>query len=196
MNTETVGPQTDARNPGAPARSSGEAASITSRLAPLTLALATTLATPAHLQIAGRTTALQERLLCVVAALQGSLQRTGRLIARIDREIVPETAPASALREARSMVDLSGAAEKATATGGIRTTHELPTPPEPMDSLQEKLLAVFDTVQGTLQRSDRLIAHIDREIVPEMAPPVRDARRTLNAQTPSRRSSSGDARTS
>jgi paraquat-inducible protein B len=68
---------------------------------------------------------------------------------------------------------------KAAPIGWNRPIPELPTQPGSLDSLQEKLVAVVDTLQGTLQRADRLIAHIDQEVVPEVAPTLRDAQRTL-----------------
>jgi paraquat-inducible protein B len=68
---------------------------------------------------------------------------------------------------------------KAAPIGWNRPIPELPTQPGSLDSLQEKLVAVVDTLQGTLQRVDRLIAHVDQEVVPEVAPTLRDARQTL-----------------
>ena len=59
---------------------------------------------------------------------------------------------------------------------------ELNTQPGNLDSLQERLLAVVEAMQGTLQRTDRLIAHIDQDVVPELAPTLRDARQTLDQQ--------------
>lgn len=70
-----------------------------------------------------------------------------------------------------------------TRTAAIRWNlqiPELPTQPGSLDSLQEQLLAVVDALQGTLQRTDRLIAHIDQDVVPELAPTLRDARQTLD----------------
>jgi hypothetical protein len=56
---------------------------------------------------------------------------------------------------------------------------EQPTRPASLDALQERLLAVVEGMQGTLQRTDRLIARIDQAVVPELAPTLRDARQTL-----------------
>lgn len=64
----------------------------------------------------------------------------------------------------------------------LRTGH-LPTQPGNLDSLHERLLAVVEAMQGTLQRTDRLIAHIDQDVVPELAPTLRDARQTLDQQS-------------
>ena len=69
---------------------------------------------------------------------------------------------------------------KAAAINWNRPTPELPTQPGSLDSLQEQLLAVVEALHGTLQRTDKLIAHIDQEVVPELAPTLRDARQTLN----------------
>lgn len=68
---------------------------------------------------------------------------------------------------------------KAAAIAWNRQIPELPTQPGSLDSLQEQLLAVVEALQGTLQRTDRLIEHIDRDVVPEVAPILRDARKTL-----------------
>jgi paraquat-inducible protein B len=69
---------------------------------------------------------------------------------------------------------------KAAPIGWNRPIPELPTQPGSLDSLQQKLESVVDTLQATLQRADHLIAHIDQEVVPEVAPTLRDARRTLD----------------
>lgn len=69
---------------------------------------------------------------------------------------------------------------KAARIGWNQPIPELPTQHGSLDSLQEQLVAVADTLQGTLQRADLLIAHIDQEVVPEVAPTLRDARRTLD----------------
>lgn len=61
-----------------------------------------------------------------------------------------------------------------------RPIPELPTQPGSLDSLQEQLLAVVEALQGTLKRTDSLIEHIDRDVVPEIAPTLRDARATLD----------------
>jgi len=57
---------------------------------------------------------------------------------------------------------------------------ELPTQPGSLDSLQEQLLAVVESLQGTLKRTDQLIKHVDGDVVPELAPTLRDARKTLD----------------
>lgn len=68
---------------------------------------------------------------------------------------------------------------KAAGIGWNQPIPELPTQPGSLDSLQEQVSAVVDTLQGTLQRADRLIDHIDQTVVPEVAPTLRDARQTL-----------------
>lgn len=68
---------------------------------------------------------------------------------------------------------------KAAAISWNRQTPELPTQPGSLDSLQEQLLAVVEALQGTLQRTDHLIANIDQNVLPEIAPTLRDARKTL-----------------
>lgn len=57
---------------------------------------------------------------------------------------------------------------------------ELPTQPGSLDSLQEQLLAVVESLQGTLKRTDQLIKHVDGDVVPELAPTLREARKTLD----------------
>jgi paraquat-inducible protein B len=69
---------------------------------------------------------------------------------------------------------------KATAIKWNRQIPELPTQPGSLDSLQEQLLAVVEALHGTLQRTDHLIEHIDQDVVPELAPTLRDARKTLD----------------
>lgn len=69
---------------------------------------------------------------------------------------------------------------KVTAINWSRQVPELPTQAGSLDSLQEQLLAVADALQGTLQRTDHLIAHVDQDVVPELASTLRDARRTLD----------------
>ncbi len=69
---------------------------------------------------------------------------------------------------------------KAGAIDWALPVPELPTQPGSLDSLQAQLLAVVDALQGTLQRADRLIAHVDQEVVPELAPTLRDVRQTFN----------------
>jgi paraquat-inducible protein B len=68
---------------------------------------------------------------------------------------------------------------KAAAIDWRRPTPELPTQPGSLDSLQEQLLVVAETLQGTLQRVDRLVGRLDQEVVSELAPTLRDARGTL-----------------
>lgn len=69
---------------------------------------------------------------------------------------------------------------KSAAIDWSQPMPELPTQPGSLDSLQGQVLAVVESLQGTLQRTDRLIAHLDQEVVPELAPTLRDARQTFN----------------
>ena len=68
---------------------------------------------------------------------------------------------------------------KATAISWNRPVPELPTQPGSLNSLQEQLPVVIEALHGTLQRADRLMTHIDQDVVPELAPTLRDARQTL-----------------
>lgn len=69
---------------------------------------------------------------------------------------------------------------KGAAINWSQPIPELPTQAGSLDSLQEQLVAVVDALHGTLQRTDKLIAHIDQDVVPEIAPTLRDARKTLD----------------
>lgn len=69
---------------------------------------------------------------------------------------------------------------KASAIDWSQSIPELPTQPGSLDSLQEQLLAVVEALHGTLQRTDKLIGHIDQDVVPELATTLRDARKTLD----------------
>lgn len=60
-----------------------------------------------------------------------------------------------------------------------RRIPELPTQPGTLDSIQDQILAVADVLRSTLERADRLIDGIDRELAPELAATLKDARRTL-----------------
>lgn len=68
---------------------------------------------------------------------------------------------------------------KAAAINWNLPPPELPTQPGSLDSLQEQLVAVVEALHGTLGRTDKLIAHIDQDVVPEIAPTLRDVKQTL-----------------
>ncbi len=57
---------------------------------------------------------------------------------------------------------------------------ELPTQPGSLDSLQDQLETIATTLQHTLQHTDKLITRLDREVVPELADTLRDARKALD----------------
>jgi paraquat-inducible protein B len=69
---------------------------------------------------------------------------------------------------------------KASAINWNKTIPELPTQPGSLDSLQEQLEAVVEALHGTLQHTDKLIGHIDQDVVPELASTLSDARKTLD----------------
>src|SRR6185369_15874115 len=69
---------------------------------------------------------------------------------------------------------------KAATISWNRPIPELPTQPGSLDSLQEQLEAVVEASHGTLQHTDKLIGHIDQDVVPELASTLRDARKTLD----------------
>lgn len=55
----------------------------------------------------------------------------------------------------------------------------LPTQPGAIDSLQEQLQGLMETLQKTLEHTNRLVASVNDEVVPELAVTMRDARKTL-----------------
>lgn len=57
---------------------------------------------------------------------------------------------------------------------------EMPTQPGSLDSLQDQLETIASTLQHTLQHADKLITRLDREVAPELADTLRDARKTLD----------------
>ena len=57
---------------------------------------------------------------------------------------------------------------------------ERPTQPGSLDSLQDQLETIATTLQHTLQHTDKLITRLDREVVPELADTLRDARKALD----------------
>ncbi|HEX8964168.1 MAG TPA: MlaD family protein [Rhodocyclaceae bacterium] len=61
-----------------------------------------------------------------------------------------------------------------------RTVPELPTQAGSIDSLQQQLQHLMDTLQKTVERADHLIAGVDGQLVPELTATLRDARKTLN----------------
>lgn len=57
---------------------------------------------------------------------------------------------------------------------------ELPTRPGSLDSLQDQLQGVVETMQKTLQHTDKLMTDIDQHLVPGLSATLADARNTLN----------------
>ena len=53
--------------------------------------------------------------------------------------------------------------------------------PATLDSMQDQLLTVVETLRTTLQHVDQLIVKVDREVAPELTHPLRDARKTLDS---------------
>ena len=69
---------------------------------------------------------------------------------------------------------------KAAAVKWRQPIPELPTQPSTIDSLQNQLQGLMETLQKTLERSDRLLASITDNVVPELTTTLRDARKTLH----------------
>ena len=55
----------------------------------------------------------------------------------------------------------------------------LPTQPGLLDSLQDQLMLIVDTLRHTLQDVERLVVRIDKELTPELTATLRGARKTL-----------------
>lgn len=68
---------------------------------------------------------------------------------------------------------------KAAGVKWGRPIPELPTQPGAIDSLQNQLQGLMETLQQTLERSDRLLASVNDQVVPELTATLRDARKTL-----------------
>jgi paraquat-inducible protein B len=62
-----------------------------------------------------------------------------------------------------------------------RTIPELPTQPGSIDSLQQQLQHLMETLQQTVEHTDRLMAKVDGQVVPELTATLRDARKTMTA---------------
>jgi paraquat-inducible protein B len=56
---------------------------------------------------------------------------------------------------------------------------ELPTQPGAIDSLQHQLQGLMETLQKTLERTDRLVTSVNDGVVPELTATLRDARNTM-----------------
>ena len=56
---------------------------------------------------------------------------------------------------------------------------ELPTQPGSLDSLEDQVQSVVETLQKTLEHTDMLVARLDREVAPELTATLRDVRGTL-----------------
>ena len=57
---------------------------------------------------------------------------------------------------------------------------ELPTQPGLLDSLQEQLMSVADTLQHSLRQADQLMVQLNKELAPEFNATLKDARSTLD----------------
>lgn len=62
-----------------------------------------------------------------------------------------------------------------------RKIPEIPTQPGTLDSLQDQLQVIAETLRHTLQDVDHLVVRIDKELAPELASTLRDARKTLDS---------------
>lgn len=60
-----------------------------------------------------------------------------------------------------------------------RRLPELPTQAGTLDSLQDQLLAIVESLRHTLQHVDELVVRLDQELAPELAVTLREARQTM-----------------
>jgi paraquat-inducible protein B len=60
-----------------------------------------------------------------------------------------------------------------------RSIPELPTQAGSLDSLQDQVQSVMETLQKTLEHTDQLVASLDRDVAPELVATLRDVRSTL-----------------
>lgn len=70
---------------------------------------------------------------------------------------------------------------KAARVDWTKRRPELPVQPGTLDSLQDQLLAIVESLRHTLQHVDQLVLKLDREVAPELATTLRDARKTLDS---------------
>jgi paraquat-inducible protein B len=69
---------------------------------------------------------------------------------------------------------------KAARVDWTQRRPELPIQPGTLDSLQDQSLAIVESLRHTLQHVDQLVIKLDREVAPELASTLRDARQTLD----------------
>jgi paraquat-inducible protein B len=68
---------------------------------------------------------------------------------------------------------------KAEGVKWAAPTPELPTQPGAIDSLQNQLQGLMETLKKTLERTDQLVASVNDKVVPELTATMGDARKTL-----------------
>jgi paraquat-inducible protein B len=68
---------------------------------------------------------------------------------------------------------------KAASVNWRQPIPELPTQPGSLDSLQDQLQGLIETMQRTLERTDQLMAGVDGKLVPELSATLADVRTTL-----------------
>lgn len=69
---------------------------------------------------------------------------------------------------------------KAARAKWAQAIPELPTQPGSLESLQDQLQGVVETMQKTLEHTDKLMTDVDQKLVPELSTTLADARGTLN----------------
>lgn len=62
-----------------------------------------------------------------------------------------------------------------------RRRPELPVQPGTLNSLQDQLLAIVESLRHTMQHVDQLVVRLDKEVVPELTATLKDARKTLDS---------------
>ena len=58
---------------------------------------------------------------------------------------------------------------------------ELPIQPGTLDSLQDQLLTIVESLRHTLHHVDQLVVKFEQEVTPELVTTLRDARKTLDS---------------
>ena len=57
----------------------------------------------------------------------------------------------------------------------------MPVQPGTLDSLQDQLLAIVESLRHTMQHVDQLVVRLDKEVAPELTATLKDARKTLDS---------------
>jgi paraquat-inducible protein B len=70
---------------------------------------------------------------------------------------------------------------KAASVDWKQRIPELPTQPGTLDSLEDQVLVIVESLRKTVAHVDGLVVRLDQEVVPELTMTLRDARKTLES---------------